>query len=333
MNRDVGAPSDVPPGAASPSPAPSVVLAAAEQRAPQIVDDSLVAQWVYSREELQKRSPSVADGCTPEEEASMRRDAAEFITRVFDTFHREEKFVRRETQALALLLFHRFYARCSMVVHDRVLIATAAMLLACKIDSRPRYLAEFAAVYAERIDHSRALDMRSERGVAIRDAIVAAERTLLEVIEFDFHSLLLPYEFIGGYLTMLGVGAGDDVEKLAAQAATSAMKTSLPVQYSARALAAAAVLVALRIRRVAVPPGAAARLPVDGRALSDILAQISEASQRGAAAGAGGGEPRAAAAAAATATVPGGTPQSAPAEPAYNLSGGASSSSAGPAPR
>ena len=246
------------------------------------------AAWQYSREELLHSSPTVLDGCTPEQEVAMRRDATEYIARVFETLHREEKHVRRETQAYALLLFHRFYARCSMLAHDRVLTATVAMMLACKIDSRPRFLADFALVYAERVDGNRALDPRSERGVAVREAILAAERTLLQVLEFDFFTLLLPYEHIGTYIAAVGVhgAVGDDVEKLAAQAATSALKTSLVLQYDARTLAAAAVLVALRIKRVALSPDAAARLPVDGRMLADILAQMSEASARPVAGGA-----------------------------------------------
>lgn len=248
------------------------------------VDAATRRRWHYSRDEL-RCSPSISDGYSIEQESAARRDAVDYLGRAFDALLRE-KLIRRETVALAMLLFHRFYARRSMCTHDRLLYATASMMLACKLDARPRYTTELLNVYAEREGSAPGpLDPRSERGVLLRESLIAAERTLLYVLEYDVgpHAVALPYEFIPMHASTVALGDAD-VERQAVLAVNSIVRTTLVLQYSPDELAQAAVLVAARLKRIPAPPGT---LPLPPSALHDILAQLHE--QAG-----GGGGPAAA---------------------------------------
>jgi cyclin T len=95
-------------------------------------DAESAARWRVTAEDL-RASPSVNDGMPYEDEQLLRRVECEYIASAGWRL-----FKKREPVAVAMYLFHRFFARRSMRKHDRVEVSSACMLLASKLEDNPR---------------------------------------------------------------------------------------------------------------------------------------------------------------------------------------------------
>lgn len=116
-------------------------------------EDPLENPWVYSANELYYASPSVQAGMDVREQERTRKAAMKFIiTSVTRTFNAQHKLII----STATQLYHRFFARQSMLTFESLAIASTSIHLATKIldmwhdfqDSVKQYLSHKGLKYS-----------------------------------------------------------------------------------------------------------------------------------------------------------------------------------------
>jgi hypothetical protein len=218
-------------------------------------------RWLYTPEELAAPSLSQRDGFTPGEEAAAHRDALDYINSFMPSFSNANLGLAEPRRLLgtAHLIYHRFYARRSLKGHDRLEVATAAVMLSAKVVNRPQYIKFFVGALLARRDR-RVADEHSEAFVLAKEALVSAERSVLGALEFDMASLVLPYDYVRFYVAALGLD--DEWEKLAMKGATSMLsQRRVLLGFDPRALAHTALYMAVRLRKANLPPSTLVPLP------------------------------------------------------------------------
>lgn len=220
-------------------------------------------RWLYTPDELAAPSLSQRDGFTPGEEAAAHRDALEYINSFLPSFTNANLGLAEPRRLLgtAHLIYHRFYARRSLKGHDRLEVATAAVMLSAKAVNRPQYIKFFVGALLVRRDR-RVADEHSEAFVMAKEALVSAERAVLAALEFDMASLVLPYDYVRFYVAALGLDDDDEWERLAMKGATSMLsQRRVLLGFDPRALAHTALFMAARLRKAALPPATVVPLP------------------------------------------------------------------------
>ncbi|CDJ62608.1 hypothetical protein ENH_00020120, partial [Eimeria necatrix] len=93
----------------------------------------MATQIVLVPRKLQQRTPSIVDGLPREVEISQRIYGCQLIQKAGILLQLEAV-----TVASAQTILHRFYYRKSLKKFDVRLVATASLLLACKLEEDPR---------------------------------------------------------------------------------------------------------------------------------------------------------------------------------------------------
>ena len=218
-------------------------------------------RWLYTAEEL-ATSPSMADGMSASEEAAAHRDSLDFIALFASVFNSMDAAKTRDVIGSAFLIYHRFFIRRSIKAFDRLEIATACVMLGAKITNRPQLARTFVARLLERKDRRlSAVDEHSETYVLAKEALVGAERALLTALEFDFASVVLPFEHIRYACRLLGLQ--EEHERMAVKAAMTMLRTQhVALQYDPATLAHTSILMAAKLRKTALPAAALIPQPV-----------------------------------------------------------------------
>ena len=149
---------------------------------------------------------------------------------------------KKASVATALVLFQRFFSRRSLVQHDRMAMAVAALVVAGKSTDFanparasfrlfvPDYLARTSQAGAP------AVAERSEAFAAAKERLVQAERLLLHTLEYDV-DVDLPFRPLQRACRDMGVAEAAPLWGMAVRFANEALRSTLCVQYSAQTLA------------------------------------------------------------------------------------------------
>eukprot|EP00252_Welwitschia_mirabilis_P003788 TRINITY_DN1383_c0_g1_i6.p1 TRINITY_DN1383_c0_g1~~TRINITY_DN1383_c0_g1_i6.p1 ORF type:complete len:314 (-),score=2.74 TRINITY_DN1383_c0_g1_i6:419-1360(-) len=89
----------------------------------------------YTREDIERNSPSRRDGIDWQKETYLRFSYVSFLQNLGMRLHLPQTII-----ATAIVLCHRFFLRRSHASHDRFLIATACIFLVAKSEENPRPL-------------------------------------------------------------------------------------------------------------------------------------------------------------------------------------------------
>ena len=210
----------------SSSPSPAADAEAFSSRAP---------PWLLPRALLLEQSPSRADGMTQAMEHTIRRSTCgmmgEVGLRLLD---------KKASVATALVLFQRFFSRCSLLRHDRMAVAMASLVVAAKAtdfaNPARASLRHFVPDFLARTGHTAPTPERGEVFQRAREVLVRAERLLLATLEFDLE-VDLPFRHLQRACREMGVPEGAPLSQGAVRSANEALRSTLCVQYAARALA------------------------------------------------------------------------------------------------
>lgn len=144
---------------------------------------------LYTREELEK-SPSRQDGLSPQLEQRWKGLMVTLIWRVGELLNSP-----MVTLATAAILLQRFFGERSMVRNDKLVVATACLFLAGKVEDTPRSLHRISEHMFEAFckDFSRVSTATAKarwEDTAYQEnfkaAVLAAERSLLFTLGFNF---------------------------------------------------------------------------------------------------------------------------------------------------
>lgn len=263
--------------------------------------------WLLTREQI-ANSPSREDGLDVEQELLFRRVACDHIIDIRAKLEKQREREREKAsipvQAVqtAIVFLHRFYSRRSLKRHDKTEIAVACLFLACKVCECLQRIERLIPEYLERTGHARPFEERSELFVNAKDKLVAAERLILNTLEYDVE-VEMPYRHIDELAGVLmaamppeQVGADGvplprpPLHDFSIKAANDVLRTTLCLQYDALTLAMGCVFysgVTLEaackmnpaLPRFTKPANWSTVLTIPNETAHDIIRQIREAHQ------------------------------------------------------
>lgn len=236
---------------------------------------SRAGTWYFTKEELEN-SPSRRDGMTAKQEQQYRVSTCHHLQEVGKKLKLPQLAI-----ATAIVFFHRFFARQSHRKYDRIVVATACLFLAGKVEEAPKKLnlvitTSHQVLVANQHNSAAPLKETSPKFKDLREKILAMERVLLQIIAFDMH-LEHPYKFLMKYRNLIP-GPPENIRQLVQIAwnfVNDSLRTTLALQHDARTTAVAALYLAFKFLKMQAPEGRPWWLDLHASATQDTLEDIS----------------------------------------------------------
>ncbi|KAG2320764.1 hypothetical protein Bca4012_056202 [Brassica carinata] len=207
------------------------------------------AKWFFSREEIERFSPSRKDGIDLAKESFLRSSYCSFLQRLGMQLH-----VSQVTIGCAMVMCHRFYMRQSHAKNDWQTIATASLFLACKAEDEPCPLSNVVVASYEIIyewDPSASIRIhQTDYYHEFKELILAGERLLLDTSAFHLLDIDLPYKPLAAALNRLN--AWPDLATAAWNFVHDWLRTTLCLQYKPHVIATATVHLAATFQNAKV---------------------------------------------------------------------------------
>jgi len=235
---------------------------------------SKAGTWYFTKEELEN-SPSRRDGFTQKQEKEMRETTCHHLQEVGKKLKLPQLAI-----ATAIVFFHRFFARQSYKRYDRIVVATACLFLAGKVEEAPKKLNQviLTSWHVLVADQKNVPPLKegSQKFKELREKILAMERVLLQIIAFDMF-IEHPYKYIMKYRALIP-GPPDSTRQLVQVAwnfVNDSLRTTLALQHDAKTTAVAALYLAFKFLKMQAPEGQAWWLTLHSTAKQDTLEDIS----------------------------------------------------------
>ncbi|CAI9098524.1 OLC1v1035189C1 [Oldenlandia corymbosa var. corymbosa] len=208
-------------------------------------------RWYFSRKEIEENSPSRRDGIDLKKETFLRKSYCTFLRDLGVKLK-----VPQLTISTAIIFCHRFFLRQSHSKHDRMIIATACIFLAGKVEESPRPLKDVILVSYEIIhkkDPQAVKRIKQDEKVyeAQKRIILLAEFSVLGTLGFDLN-VLNPYKPLVQAMKKFKVGHNSFVQ-VAWNFVNDGLHTSLCLQFKPQHIAAGAIFLAAKFLKVKLP--------------------------------------------------------------------------------
>eukprot|EP01018_Ginkgo_biloba_P035118 Gb_10896 [translate_table: standard] len=212
--------------------------------------DHSVFDWYFSREEIEKYSPSRKDGIDLRKETYLRSSYCTFLQ---DLGMRLK--VPQVTIATAITFCHRFFQRQSHAKNDRNVIATVCMFLAAKVEETPRLLRDVILVSCEirskKDPQSIQRIKQKEFYEKQKGLVLFAEKVVLKNLGFDLN-VHHPYKPLVAAIKKFKV-AQNALVQVAWNFVNDGLRTSLCLQFKPHHIAAGAIFLAAKFLKVKLP--------------------------------------------------------------------------------
>ncbi|RLM64249.1 cyclin-T1-2-like isoform X1 [Panicum miliaceum] len=206
--------------------------------------------WYFTREELEKFSPSRKDGITETKESELRHLYCSFIRDVGIRLK-----LPQMTLATAIMFCHRFYIHQSLAKNGWQTVATVCVFLASKAEDTPCPLDHVVRVAYEtmyRRDTVAAQRIRQKDVFEKQKALILiGERLVLTTIRFDFN-IQHPYRPLFDAMRNLGINQ-KEVKQVAWNFVNDWLKTTLCLQYKPQYIAAGSLYLAAKLHNIKLP--------------------------------------------------------------------------------
>lgn len=231
----------------------------------------------YTREAIERLSPSRRDGIDLQKETLLRCSYVAFLQTLGARLQ-----LPQTTIATAIVLCHRFFFRRSHASHDRFLIATASLFLAAKSEETARPLNN-VLVMSYQIYHEQ--DLASFNYRLPRDwfeqykqCVLEAEHMLLTALDFEL-TVQHPYSPLMSVLSKIGL-AHTTLLNLAWNFVNEGLRGSLSLQFKPQHIAAGAVSLAANVLNfdLSTAPSVWQEFQVTSTIIQDVVKQLTELS-------------------------------------------------------
>ncbi|CAN8325271.1 unnamed protein product [Cochlearia groenlandica] len=139
--------------------------------------------WFFSRDDIEKNSPSRLDGIDSDEETRLRKEYYTFLKRLG-----AKLILPPKTIATAIVYCHRFFLRQSHAKNDKFTIAMACMFLAGKVEETFRFSKELIVASHELLEKKiLTIEQRKEVYKQQKDFLINGEKLLLATMNFDLN--------------------------------------------------------------------------------------------------------------------------------------------------
>ncbi|KAG7616613.1 Cyclin-like superfamily [Arabidopsis thaliana x Arabidopsis arenosa] len=208
-------------------------------------DDEIIP-WFFSREEIERNSPSRRDGIDLKTETRLRNSYCTFLEKLGERLK-----LPQVTIATAIVFCHRFFLRRSHAKNDRRTIATVCMLLAGKVEETPVTLEDVIIASYERI-HKKDLAgaQRKEVYDQQKKLVLIGEELVLSTLNFDL-CISHPYKpLVEAIKKYMVEDAKTQLAQFAWNFVNDCLRTTLCLQYQPHHIAAGAILLAAELPTV-----------------------------------------------------------------------------------
>ncbi|KAI3970036.1 hypothetical protein MKW92_007348 [Papaver armeniacum] len=197
----------------------------------------------FSRDEIERLSPSRKDGIDPLRETYLRNSYCSFLQNLGTRLE-----LPQTTIGTAMVLCHRFFVRRSHACHDRFLISTAALFLAAKSEETPCPLNNVLRVSYEIcykqdpnfFPYLLPVDWFEQ----YRERVIDAENIILRTLDFELN-VEHPYDPLTSVLNKLGLSQTVLIH-LALNLVSEGLRSSLWLQFKPHHIAAGAAYLAAK---------------------------------------------------------------------------------------
>jgi len=201
----------------------------------------------YTREAIERLSPSRRDGINFQKETILRFSYVSFLQNLGMRLQ-----LPPTTVATAIVLCHRFFLRRSHASHDRFLIATACIFLVAKSEDTPRPLNSVLIVSYE-ICHKHDLasfhySLPNDWFEQYKQRVLEAENLVLTTLDFEL-TVQHPYRPLLSVLNKIGF-AQTALVHVAWNLITEGLRSSLCLQFKPHHIAAGAVFLAAKFLNI-----------------------------------------------------------------------------------
>ncbi|KAH3767409.1 cyclin family protein [Pelomyxa schiedti] len=172
------------------------------------------------------------------EEIALRRSTCAFLQEAGMAL----KFPQN-TIATAIVYFHRFFARVSILSYDRYSLAISALFLAGKVEETTSKLKDVVCS-TYRMLHKTDLKVNSAEFVEERDKILSTEQLLLQRLAFDL-TVDHPYKTLMKYVKK--INGNRQLAQVAWNFINDSLRTTLCLQFPSQHIATAALYLASRV--------------------------------------------------------------------------------------
>eukprot|EP00249_Psilotum_nudum_P021338 c28074_g2_i3 orf=858-1712(-) len=205
------------------------------------------ADLYFSREEIDRCSPSRRDGIDVHEENHLRHSYCSFLQNLGMRLQ-----LPQTTIATAMVLCHRFFLRRSHAIYDRFIIATSCLFLAAKSEETPRPLNSVVLVSYEMCHRHELANfhyrMPQDWFEQHKQRVVEAEQLVLTTLDFEL-TVQHPYKPLMAVLSKF-VPAPTALVHVAWNLINDGLHSSLCLQYKPHHIAAGAVFLSAQILNV-----------------------------------------------------------------------------------
>eukprot|EP01018_Ginkgo_biloba_P011352 Gb_13680 [translate_table: standard] len=212
--------------------------------------DHSSSNWYFTREEIEKNSPSRKDGIDLKKETYFRKSYCTFLQ---DLGMRLK--VPQVTIATAIIFCHRFFHRQSHAKNDKHTIATVCMFLAGKVEETPRPLRDVILVSYEICNKKDPAAIQRIKQKEVyeqqKELVLLGERVVLASLGFDLN-VHHPYKPLVAAIKKFKV-AQNALAQVAWNFVNDGLRTSLCLQFKPHHIAAGAIFLAAKFLKVKLP--------------------------------------------------------------------------------
>lgn len=133
--------------------------------------------WYFTKQQISS-SPSRRAGVSEAEESKLRKEGAKFIKSCSDALG-----LSYDTNATAVVFFHRFYMKESIIEYKKTVVACACVFLAGKVEETPKKVRDILKTTRELVKPKEWLDF----GEDPKETVFLYEKILLQRINFDLN--------------------------------------------------------------------------------------------------------------------------------------------------
>lgn len=202
-------------------------------------------KWYYTREEIEKISPSRLDGINFKEETFQRWSYTSFLQELGQRLNNPQKSI-----ATSIVLCQRFFTRQSLAKNDPKTVAIICMFIAGKVEGSPRPAGDVIVV-SYRVLHNK--EPLRDVFEGLKKTVLTGEKLVLSTLGFDLE-IEHPYKLVMDWVKR-SVKA-EDVRRLC-QAAfnfiNDSLRTSLCLQFGPSQIAAAAIYIGSIMCKMTLP--------------------------------------------------------------------------------
>lgn len=212
------------------------------------------ADIYFSREEIDRCSPSRRDGIDVQAETFLRHSYCSFIQNLGMRLQ-----LPQTTIATAMVLCHRFFLRRSHAAYDRFIIATSCLFLAAKSEETHRpldcvLLVSYEICYRQHLANIHYRLPKDWFG-KFRDRVLEAEQLVLRTLDFDL-TVLHPYESLLAVFSKNGL-VQSTLFHVAWNLVNEGLCSLLWLQFKPHHIAAGATFLAARVLNMELLSGGA----------------------------------------------------------------------------